>query len=504
MKARLVVMTLAAGIWFFMWMPAVLAQDSAGKNKRAKDLLEKITAARQAVRNFQCVATYHAYKPLDALEKEYELLKKKGWPEPKLARFKAAMFPTEQDQHWYSTETLAFDNTGRARLERLRGRYDSAEAKGPVNSRYILTWDGASGVQYVEDASKKRPGAVISDRPCLDLTERGTQPWLQFGGNFCRFFSEVIEQGADVDVGESENGTIRIAFNRGAYRHVGCVDPGRGFSVVNEQVLYKDRPVTRRTADFSEVIPGVWFPVAGEEVQYFRDDPDKLEMRISVKVSAIKINDPNFGDGLFEVDFPEGTRVTNTLTGLQYVVGEQMSEKPHGVSHAYTLGQVAAAEIERFGDERAAVNEPERMEVFIPKAQAARRKNAPFVLDTKSATLVNPLYTLDSESAYKALLKLGKGDVAWDGSLVVVRKGKALTVAQESHRPLETAPATWCTRYKLAEDMILPYSLLIVTGENREYFLITIEKLEAAGITIKYRKLDADEVKLKLQRGQKD
>ena len=53
-----------------------------------------------------------------------------------------------------------------------------------------------------------------------------------------------------------------------------------------------------------------------------------------MKTSNVKINDPNFHEDLFHVDLPKGTRVTEKVLGIQYVVGEPMSVKtyPDGMS----------------------------------------------------------------------------------------------------------------------------------------------------------------------------
>jgi len=132
--------------------------------------------------------------------------------------------------------------------------------------------------------------------------------------------------------------------------------------------------------------------------------------------------------------------------------------------------------------------------ILIPKTELALQEGRPFVLNLASQELLNPTAEPSSVQAYKKLLKLHKGDLAWDGAVVTVRKAKALTVAQESHRPLECRPGRWCNRDKLPDKAHLPYSLLVVTSEDQDY-LITIRKIEAEGITITYKKLGAEEAK---------
>ncbi len=132
--------------------------------------------------------------------------------------------------------------------------------------------------------------------------------------------------------------------------------------------------------------------------------------------------------------------------------------------------------------------------VFIPVADKALKQGKPFVFDLKNAILLNPAAKIGSAQAHENLLKLGKGDIAWDGSLVTVRKAKALTVSQESHRPLKCTLGRWCNWNRLPDKVDLPYSVLVVTKEDVDY-LITIRKIESDGIRIIYKKLNPDEVK---------
>lgn len=133
-------------------------------------------------------------------------------------------------------------------------------------------------------------------------------------------------------------------------------------------------------------------------------------------------------------------------------------------------------------------------EIFIPASRAALEQGEPFVLDLASEQLLNPTVQAGSAQAYKKLLELGRGDIAWDGGLVTLRKAKALTVAQESCQPLECTPERWCNRDKLPEDVKLPYTLLVVTNEDTDY-LIRVLKIEAAGITITCRKLNSEQLR---------
>jgi len=137
---------------------------------------------------------------------------------------------------------------------------------------------------------------------------------------------------------------------------------------------------------------------------------------------------------------------------------------------------------------------PKFKEFFIPKADIALILQRGFVFDFASGKLLNPAANVDSEQVHKNLLKLGKGDIAWDGSLLSVRKARVFTVRQEANRPLKQTHGRWCNSNKLPDKVDLPYSLLVVTNEDVHY-LINILEIKYVGIKIKYKKLTAGEAK---------
>lgn len=134
--------------------------------------------------------------------------------------------------------------------------------------------------------------------------------------------------------------------------------------------------------------------------------------------------------------------------------------------------------------------------VFIPETNTAIEHRKPFIFDLSSGKLILIFVSKGNilEKSHNSLTKLGKGDIAWDGSLVTVRKTKALTVFQESHRPLKCTVGEYRNSYSLPNKVDLPYSMLIVTSES-EYYFVTIYKISPDGIWITYRKLSDDEAK---------
>jgi|GEM_PF-2124775 len=137
------------------------------------------------------------------------------------------------------------------------------------------------------------------------------------------------------------------------------------------------------------------------------------------------------------------------------------------------------------------VNPNEAKNIFIPEANQALKQTKPFVFDLATNHLIKCDAPVGSEQAHRQFLKLGKGDLAWDGSLVTLRKAKALTVRQQSQHPLQPTLGRWCNRDKLPDKVQLPYIFLVVTNEDLDY-LVTIHRIEPHGITISCNKLAPD------------
>ena len=184
--------------------------------------------------------------------------------------------------------------------------------------------------------------------------------------------------------------------------------------------------------------------------------------------------------------FPEGTakeylakRLSEIISGditTEHLKNMQSAEK--GINRG--VNKIKSEKINKF---------------FIPTRSIARKHDKPFVFDLKDEKLI--MVSLDKENNQqmnKKLTDLGKGDIAWDGSLVTFRDANALTVVRELKRPLETTKGKWINSYKLPAKVKLPYSALIKTKE-RENYLIAIYEIQKDGIWILYKDLDPDKVK---------
>ena len=86
--------------------------------------------------------------------------------------------------------------------------------------------------------------------------------------------------------------------------------------MILREVYLEGKLDLKQKARFEQVKPGIWFPVSGEHSHGITTG---TRLRSNMTIKEIKINDPNFYDGLYHVDFAEGTYVTDSATGLLHV-----------------------------------------------------------------------------------------------------------------------------------------------------------------------------------------
>ena len=129
---------------------------------------------------------------------------------------------------------------------------------------------------------------------------------------------------------------------------------------------------------------------------------------------------------------------------------------------------------------------------FIPNVAQTTKPGQPFVFDLEEGKLVETKlpYDLDMEHVYNKLVSLGKGDIAWDGSLLTTRNAKLFSVIKESHRPLlKQKEKKYTGKYKMPVFLKyeLPYAFL-ATNKERSYFMVNIVEIKPEGIIIIYTK----------------
>ena len=475
-------------VLFFTSVPIldclIVSVIASGDQDMAQFLLDKILQNRGKVKNFKCMEMALDYRSKDQRKRFYERALKRGRQQEAEELLRKEYILTRN--------RLAFDNEGRARVEWLSGESDRNGNLIKPDYKRIITWDGKSSIVYGED-----PGvgssAKLGDKKPFEASERYRQVWRTFGGNFCTHLTNALKENTEIKIDREQGGNYRIeiVYEEEGRKRVGVVDPTQGYSVKAEERYYQGKLTEGYKAKHREVRPGIWFPVEGE---YIRGDPASPYAKATIKITEITVNDPNFYDGLFHVDFPKGTYVFDLATGIQYRVGDPMSQKFYDDPNSRSVGEIVKDELEKIVVEGPQKGKSEPIELFIPKAALALEKNTPFVLNLSNHKLINPFSKPDSEKAHKHLTKLGKGDIAWDGTIVPTRGAKVLTTKKESHQPLKFTKAKWSSSYKLPEKVELPYSMLVITGEGENY-LMTIHKIEPDGIRITYRRLNPDETR---------
>lgn len=481
-------------VCFFILLPVhnsvINGQAPSNDKDLAKFLLDRILETRIKVNNFRCTVAYHNYRPNEARQRLIDQAVKAGMPKKQVEMLINKQ--KQRNEYRYDRQQVAFDNQGRARFQRDSWISDSDGKLIKKTSNRISTWDGENSIEFGKLPGNISPYATLSNKQPFETTKRIRQPWQQFGGNFCPRFAAAIAAGAKIDVEREKDGTYRVEVVReDDKKEIAIVDPSQGYSLTLQESYLRGQLRHRYTANYTEVSPGVWFPAEGEDIRFTLDDPPLLQLKSTMKVTEVTINDPNFYEGLFHINFPKGTRVRDVMSGLQYVVGAPMSEKMYGISDARSLDEVAIDTLDEMAKETD--QKHQEVELLIPKVGNALEKDEPFVLGLVDSKLVNPRNKPESEESNNFLKELGQGDIAWDGTVVATRRAEVLTIKQESKRPLRFTKGKWVGSYKLPDEVELPYSLLIVTNEGVNYLMI-VRKIESGGITVSYRQLNPDEL----------
>ena len=271
-----------------------------------QSILDKMTENRNKVENFKCISEKFMSYPTDILSKLPISLKRDRLQEEARER-----------TYRYQINDLALDNKGTGRVTIID---EEADAKGNRTGKrirkIITTWDGENSVRYSETSG--RPSAIVGGaKQPLVVTKRYAQPWTVFGGNFCNDLTRALEQSEKVKVEKQKDGTCRIEILRPQdMKIIGVIDPDQGYSMILREVYLEGKLDAKQQARFEQVKPGIWFPVSGE---YSSGITTGTRLKSTVIIKEIKINDPNFYDGLYHVDFAEGTYVENIAIGSSLV-----------------------------------------------------------------------------------------------------------------------------------------------------------------------------------------
>jgi hypothetical protein len=232
-------------------------------------------------------------------------------------------------------------------IEWQRGPAEYAE------ERYSAGFDGESG-RFVNYSTSYEGGRIENNRGELsaDLPEVLKSSWRQaFTGARFSFhfffrerdgfgsFSQLLSSfaaGGETDeqreVSREEfegRECIRIfAGQEKKGRRVFLLEPERGYALVgyelvNEQADGRERVVGRlRVNKMKDAGGGIWWPVEAS-IESESNKEGGACQRLVYRAAEVVCNDPNFGSGIFTVNFPKGHLIEDKLLGIRYRYEEE-------------------------------------------------------------------------------------------------------------------------------------------------------------------------------------
>lgn len=267
----------------------------------AGDILNKMLISRNKMRNLQFEYEEIVWRNLDVVE--------------------TRDFVNPNDETIYGKYRMVLDCNGLGKKDYYEyGVVDSSGKKIPmVTLLRNISWDGHIGLEHNHHG--KSPGGAILDSSPPDSLIHEIQPWNYFTGFFVDYLAKAIDEGQHpVSVEILPDGKYQVGYLCSANnsRFVSVIDPEKGFTC-SKLTSFRDGAIASYiTAEYKEFSNGVWFPVTGEDVIVTSEGV--VTRKSTFKMSNIKINDSDFSEDLFYIDLPEGTRVTDKVQGIRYIV----------------------------------------------------------------------------------------------------------------------------------------------------------------------------------------
>ncbi len=318
----------------FSWIPAIMVillliiliipttlafTSNYTKPLTAESLLEKMLEHRSQVKNLQYIAEENLWRDVSIEAKMnedfIEQLRQEGEPQEILDEMRDSLNQIPESRYQILKCTL--DNEERIKIEITNGAYNSSGNKIPEEAQQVWIWNGISSTNFSQQNGY--PGsAIIENSP--NVTAGIGHPWRTFTGILCEYLEEAITKEISVNIEKLNNGTYRITFDYVNSRYVAIVEPSQGYTCTLQESYNKQGELySRSTATYKEVAENIWFPVSGQTELYTKDG--SLFNKSIVNSSQIRINDPSFNAGYFDVDIPVGATVRDRIRDKEYVVG---------------------------------------------------------------------------------------------------------------------------------------------------------------------------------------
>jgi hypothetical protein len=315
-------------------------------------------------------------------------------------------------------------------------------------------------------------------------------------------FAQAIDKGMATLKQSDNDGKIHLVFDMaGKLRVERILDPGKNMATLYA-ATFVDGKLQQETicSDYTQLEDGEWYPlnaIINRYVELNGENTLASSETYETIAGSVEFNkridpsvfSPPLEDGTYVIDdrysppleykigFPEAEVIYEPLVkndGSPII--ETGSEESHRGKEISAESKLSGAKVRR---------------IFVPKVDYTKRLSKPFVLDLATGRLILPFASGgEMKERAKTLMQIGRGDLAWDGSLLALRKSQVSPGLGQKRNHLKCVEREWCNSYTLPQDSQFPYYLVISTHENEEY-LVTIYKIEANGIWLSYDKNSA-------------
>jgi hypothetical protein len=245
--------------------------------------------------------------------------------DPRWLDHQAKMFGTEDEKR---TKTRSFHyvwETGKWRSEKL-----VLNAAGQPQRETWESQDDEKWMFYVpqiyntQGNDLPRPGLV---QPKKQKDVHVTPNTFMLVSKSGKGLSSIVEQPhTKVDYGVYGGEQVIVCeYQEGPTKRKVYLDPNKDFSIVCTEV-YKPNGTLYRIRDnivHRKLSEGIWFPVTGDSTLYVENENGSYKaqvLRMTVNEKTLKINQ-NLAENIFQIEFPHGTIVKDSILGLQYQVG---------------------------------------------------------------------------------------------------------------------------------------------------------------------------------------
>ena len=425
------------------------------------------------LKNYEYEVEYVDYETVKSMHKSLSDLRKMKAPPHIINQLVDDLKECEDGRKTFQEQKVIQDCTGKCKVELKTGYYNS-EGKKQIKDKFIESWDGDISIQFSDCENDLPPGALISNRT-PEMIAGCRKPCFSFGGEFRANLKKALDSSIDVQVAENAEGQLILTFTNNNVTYTGTMDPIQGYSVVSSEKRFPNGGYAKFTADFKELKENVWMPISGKIV---RGMGDEIDATTDVEIKKIIVNNEDFSDNLFHIDFPKGTTVVDTNAGVQYIVGKPMSISDLKGGTNQDVSQLALDSLESLGDNS-------EFQIFIPKMKIAQKSNKPFAFDVKSEKLV----FLKSD----ALSSSEEEYLFWDEEFFSNKPGFVKSIKVPGQKLLITVPSEKRFAYRLPEGFKLPYIFILQTDNS--VLLTSLVKIDKEGAWIKCRVLSQKEQK---------